>query len=111
MFNHVRRFGLLVALSALLLTVLAACGGASGSTPEARIEGLMTDMNSAFSDANIKDAAKQEEWADKLSKYFIPSEQAAQTATGPGNLQAHLFNALHALNAHAIELRYGRMAE
>ena len=78
MVNHVRRFGVLVVLGALLLTVLAACGGTSGATPEARVEGFMKDINTAFNDANIKDAAKQEEWADKLSKYFIPTEQAAQ---------------------------------
>ena len=49
--------------------------------------------------------------AHAMAVMNLASEQAAQTATGPGNLQAHLFNALHALNAHAIELRYGRMAE
>jgi hypothetical protein len=78
MLQTVRRFGAMFALMTLMLAVLAACGGAAAATPEKRVEAFMTDINSAFTDANLKDAAKQEEWADKLSKYFIPAEQAAQ---------------------------------
>ncbi len=78
MLQTVRRFGVMFALMTLMLAVLAACGGTAGASPESRVEGFMNDTNAAFNDANIKDAAKQEEWADKLSKYFIPAEQAAQ---------------------------------
>ncbi|MBA3468886.1 MAG: hypothetical protein H0T53_04500 [Herpetosiphonaceae bacterium] len=78
MLQSVRRFGGMFALLTLLLAVLAACGGAAAATPQSRVESFMSDVNTAFNDPNIADAAKQEEWADKLSKYFIPAEQAAQ---------------------------------
>jgi hypothetical protein len=78
MFNQVRRFGLLAALLTLLLTALAACGGTAGASPDARVQGYINDMNSAFADKDLATEAKQEEWADKLSKYFIPADQAAQ---------------------------------
>jgi hypothetical protein len=78
MFNQVRRLGLLAALLTLLLTALVACGGTAGASPESRVQGYITDMNSAFADKDLANAAKQEEWADKLSKYFMPAEQAAQ---------------------------------
>jgi hypothetical protein len=80
MLNQVRRFGLTAALLALLLTVLAACGGTAGASPESRVEGFINDINSAFNDKDIANEAKQEEWADKLSKYFLPAEQATQKA-------------------------------
>jgi hypothetical protein len=76
MFNQVRRIGLLAALLTLLLAALAACGGTAAASPDARVQGYINDMNSAFADKDL--ATKQEEWADKLSKYFIPAEQAAQ---------------------------------
>ncbi len=73
------RSGLMMLMTALMLGLLAACGGSSaGAGPEERVQSFFTDVNSAFNDANLKDAAKQEEWADKLSKYFIPEQQAKQ---------------------------------
>ena len=80
MLNQVRRFGLMAALLTLLLTVLAACGGSAGASPEQRVESFINDINSAFNDKDIANEAKQEEWADKLSKYFLPAEQATQKA-------------------------------
>ncbi|HYF62541.1 MAG TPA: hypothetical protein VD886_06980 [Herpetosiphonaceae bacterium] len=80
MFNQVRRFGLTAAMLTLLLTVLAACGGSAGASPESRVDSFIKDINSAFNDKDIANEAKQEEWADKLSKYFLPAEQATQKA-------------------------------
>ena len=77
MLHMIRRFGLMFALMTLMLAALAACGG-STATPESRVEAFMKDSNGAFTDPNIKDAAKQEEWAEKISKYYIPAEQAKQ---------------------------------
>jgi hypothetical protein len=48
--------------------------------PISRILSYINDMNGAFADKDIATEAKQEEWADKLSKYFLPTEQAAQKA-------------------------------
>jgi hypothetical protein len=100
MLQTIRRFGVMFALMTLMLTILAACGGAAAATPVSRVESFMKDINSAFTDANLKDAAKQEEWADKLSKYFIPTEQAKQkesikqglVAMGSGLMSAKIEN-------------------
>jgi hypothetical protein len=86
MFNQVRRLGLMAALLTLLLGVLAACGGTAGASPESRIQGYINDMNSAFADKDLATEAKQAEWADKLSKYFMPAEQAAQKTEIQGGL-------------------------
>jgi hypothetical protein len=76
MLSRTRSLSITVLL-ATLLVILAACGGGA-ATPEERVKAFFTDYNTALADANLKDAAKQEEWADKISKHFQPGEQAKQ---------------------------------
>ncbi len=76
---NTRRFGSLTIMIAMVLSLLGACGGSAGvaaASPEDRVKSFMNDMMTALSDPNLKEPAKQEEWADKISKYALPTEQA-----------------------------------
>lgn len=100
MIHRIRRAGLLLATLMLMLGALAACGGGTSATPEARAESFFNDFIAAFNDPNLGDAAKQDEWADKLSKYFLPDQQAKQkedvkqsfSAMPPGSMTIKIDN-------------------
>ena len=78
MLATMRRFGLTTLVLILGLGLLAACGGTAATPPDERIEALFNDMGAAFNDQNITEAATQEEWAEKISMYFVPEQQATQ---------------------------------
>ncbi len=71
----------------MVMGVLAACGGSAAEAPEVRAENFFKDFVAAFNDPKISDAATQDQWADKLSKYFVPEQQAAQKTDILGSLQ------------------------
>lgn len=81
MFIKLRRFGSFALMAAMMLMLLAACGKGDGvvsASPEDRVKNFFGDFNSALTDPKIGEAATQDEWADKLSKYFLPADQAKQ---------------------------------
>jgi hypothetical protein len=79
MFRRTRSLTITMLL-AMLLIILVACGGSSGSSsaPEERLKAFYADLNSAMNDPGVADPARQEEWAEKISRHYQPSEQATQ---------------------------------
>ncbi|HEY1017226.1 MAG TPA: hypothetical protein VGE07_31215 [Herpetosiphonaceae bacterium] len=79
MFIKLRRLGSFALMAAMMLMLLAACGGtAASASPEDRVKSFFTDFNAALNDPKIGEAETQEKYADTLSKYFLPADQAKQ---------------------------------